>query len=75
MARYYFHLSNAGNLVRDVIGEEFAREDDARIHAVRIALELARNSNDADQLMHGRHLIVMHEAGRVVCNVPLHVDD
>jgi hypothetical protein len=73
MARYYFHMSNGGELVRDEFGEEFAREEDAHAHAVGVASELARN--DPAQSMNGRQLIIMDETGRVVCNVPLPVDD
>jgi hypothetical protein len=43
---YYFHLSNAGDSVRDDFGEEFAREEDARTHAARVASELARHQSD-----------------------------
>jgi hypothetical protein len=73
MARYYFHMSNGGELVRDDLGEEFAREEDAHAHAVGVAWELARNG--PAQSMDGRHLIIMDETGRVVCNVPLPVND
>ncbi len=73
MARYYFHLSNAGDLVRDDLGEEFAREEDACTHAVRVASELIRNK--LDQSMSGLHLIVMDETRWVVCRFPLPVDD
>jgi hypothetical protein len=73
MARYYFHMSNGGELVRDDFGEEFAREEDAHAHALRVAYELARN-NPA-QSMNGRSLVIMDETGLVVRNVPLTVDD
>jgi hypothetical protein len=38
-----------GDSVRDDFGEEFAREEDARTHAARVASELARHQSD------GRH--------------------
>jgi hypothetical protein len=44
---------------RDDVGEEFAREEDARTHAARVASELARNN--LDRSMSGRHLIVMNK--------------
>jgi hypothetical protein len=72
MARYYFHVSNAGNLVHDDFGEEFVREEDARTYAARVVSELTRNQ--PDQSTDDRHLIVMDETGQVVCNVPLAAD-
>jgi hypothetical protein len=73
MARYYFHMSNDGELVRDQFGEEFARDEDAHAHAVRVASKLARNNSA--QSRNGRRLIVMDETSRFVCNVPLPIDD
>jgi hypothetical protein len=70
--RYYFHLSERGCLARDEFGEEFESQEEARGYATRIAHELARNRKAS---MCDSFIKVVDDAGRVLFNVPLPLDE
>jgi len=68
MPRYFFKLTN-GDVVADEFGEELARAEVARAHAMAVARELSRNQLP-DALM-GLYISVVDEHGVVVFRVPL----
>jgi hypothetical protein len=71
MARYYFHIKDGADLIKDPEGTELSTPDDARLQALRSARELW-----ADAIKSGRELaadavVIADEHGRTLTFVPM----
>ena len=49
MARYYFHIKDGADLIKDPEGTELSTPDDARLQALRSARELWAERNQVGQ--------------------------
>jgi hypothetical protein len=71
MARYYFHIKDGADLIKDPEGTELSTPDDARLQALRSARELW-----ADAIKSGRELaadavVIADERGQTLTFVPM----
>ena len=71
MARYYFHIKDGADLIRDPEGTELSTADEARSQALKSARELW-----ADAIKSGRELgadavVIAHDDGQTLTFVPL----
>ena len=69
MPRYFFHLKDANDVLRDDMGEEFATTEEARQHALKVAFELGRNR--PQQNRRGSSVFVMDPTNRVLFHTPV----
>jgi uncharacterized protein DUF6894 len=67
--RYFFHLKDGNDVLRDGMGEEFATTEEAYRHALRVAFELGLNS--PDRMRGEASLFVTDPANRVLFHIPL----
>ena len=71
MTRYYFHIKDGADLIRDLEGTELSTADEARSQALKTARELW-----ADAIKSGRDLgadavVIADEGGETLSFVPM----
>jgi hypothetical protein len=68
MTRYFFHLEDGADVLRDEIGEEFGTIEEARSHAAQVVKELGRGR--PERTKDQRTLLVTDVAGVVLFRLP-----
>jgi hypothetical protein len=71
MARYYFHIKDGADLIKDQEGTELATPDAARVQALRSARELWADAIKSGKPLGADALIVADEQGETFTFVPM----
>ncbi len=70
MVRYLFHVMSDGHAYRDEVGRRFAKPEDAEVHALTVARELAMDG----KAYHGFAVCIIDDRGNEVVRVPVSKD-
>ena len=65
MARYYFHVKNGAELIKDQEGSEHATADEARLQALKSARELWADAIKAGKSLGADAIVIADEHGQL----------
>jgi hypothetical protein len=71
MARYYFHIKDGADLIKDQEGTELATADAARVQALRSARELWADAIKSGKPLGADAVIIADELGETLTFVPM----
>lgn len=71
MARYFFHIHQNGNLIKDHEGSEFANLEQVRVEAMHTLPEIAKDQVPKDGNRQAYMVLVTDEAGGPVYSATL----
>jgi hypothetical protein len=71
MARYYFHIKDGADLVKDQEGTELASPDAARAQALRSAQELWADAIKSGKPLGADAVVIADEQGGTLTFVPM----
>ena len=69
--RYYFHIKDGADLIRDQEGTELATADAARVQALRSARELWADAIKSGKPLGADAVIIADEQGETLTFVPM----
>ena len=65
MARYFFHIKDGADLIKDSEGTELATAEEARSQALRSARELWANAIKSGRILDADAVVVADESGQL----------
>jgi len=65
MARYYFHIKDGANLIKDEEGSEHATFDQARSHALKTARDLWADAIKSGKYLGADAIVIADEQGQL----------
>jgi hypothetical protein len=71
MARYYFHIKDGTDLIKDQEGTELATPDAARVQALRSARELWADAIKSGKPLGADAIVISDEQGGTTTFVPM----
>ena len=71
MARYYFHIKDGTDLIKDQEGTELATPDAARVQALRSARELWADAIKSGKPLGADAVVIADEQGGTLTFVPM----
>ena len=71
MARYYFHIKDGADLIRDPEGTELSTADEARSQALKSARELWSDAIKSGRNLGADAVVIADEGGQTLTFVPM----